>query len=86
MCACNTWFVIAFCSKLEQEFADSWSLLRGRGSVDCVRVYLTVVRKWSYFGARIFSARVSIELCESVFVEQLFSEISVLSSDLNVAL
>jgi len=45
-------------SKLEQEFADSWSLLRGRGSVDCVRVYLTVVRKWSYFGARTFSARV----------------------------
>jgi len=47
------------CSKLEQEFADSWSLLRGHGSVDCVRVYLMVVRKWSYFGARTFPARVS---------------------------
>ena len=56
MCA---WFVIA-CSKLEQEFADSWSMLRGRGSVDCVRVYLTVVRKWPYFGARMFSACVSV--------------------------
>jgi len=58
--------VLFVCSKLEQEFADSWSLLRGRGSVDCVRVYLTVVRKWSYFGARTFSARVSRLLLFSV--------------------
>jgi len=48
--------LLLICSKLEQEFADSWSMLRGRGSVDCVRVYLTVVRKWPYFGARTFSA------------------------------
>jgi len=65
MYASNTWYTLVVCSKLEQEFADSWSLLRGRGSVDCVRVYLTVVRKWSYFGARMFAARVSTDLCES---------------------
>jgi len=79
MHACNTWFVMAFCSKLEQEFADSWSLLRGRGSVDCVRVYLTVVRKWSYFGARTFSARVSLELCESFVTNDSLPEISLLA-------
>ena len=59
MRAHNSWFVV-FYSKLEQEFADSWSLLRGKGSVDCVRVYLTVVRKWTYFGSKTFSASVSI--------------------------
>ncbi|KAG9344565.1 hypothetical protein JZ751_011236 [Albula glossodonta] len=31
--------------------------LRGRGSSDCIRIYLTVARKWPFFGAKLFAAK-----------------------------
>ncbi|KAG7247446.1 hypothetical protein CRUP_033702, partial [Coryphaenoides rupestris] len=30
--------------------------LRGRSSPECVRIYLTVARKWPFFGAKLFEA------------------------------
>ena len=36
---------------------DKWVNLRGRSIQECVRIYLTVTRKWPYFGAKLFSAR-----------------------------
>uniref|UniRef100_A0A8C1A262 Pleckstrin homology, MyTH4 and FERM domain containing H2 n=1 Tax=Cyprinus carpio carpio TaxID=630221 RepID=A0A8C1A262_CYPCA len=36
-----------------------WASLRGRSSSECIRIYLTVARKWSFFGAKLFEAAVS---------------------------
>ena len=44
---------------IEQRIGEKWAALRGRTIQDCVRIYLTVARKWPYFGAKLFSARVS---------------------------
>uniref|UniRef100_A0A673FXF9 Pleckstrin homology domain-containing family H member 2-like n=1 Tax=Sinocyclocheilus rhinocerous TaxID=307959 RepID=A0A673FXF9_9TELE len=33
-----------------------WASLRGRSSSECIRIYLTVARKWSFFGAKLFEA------------------------------
>uniref|UniRef100_X2B6P0 PH domain-containing protein n=1 Tax=Capitella teleta TaxID=283909 RepID=X2B6P0_CAPTE len=38
---------------------EKWVALRAKNLQDCVRIYLTVVRKWPYFGAKLFSATVS---------------------------
>lgn len=34
---------------------ERWAALRGRGVTDCVRIYLTVVRKWPSCGSKLFS-------------------------------
>ena len=39
---------------------DKWIGHRGRSQQDCVRIYLTVARKWQFFGAKLFSARMKI--------------------------
>uniref|UniRef100_A0A1S4KKL1 PlekhH1, putative n=1 Tax=Ixodes scapularis TaxID=6945 RepID=A0A1S4KKL1_IXOSC len=36
---------------------ERWSALKGKPVFDCVRIYLNCVRKWSFCGARLFSAR-----------------------------
>ncbi|XP_059374013.1 pleckstrin homology domain-containing family H member 2-like [Carassius carassius] len=41
---------------LLQRLSTRWASLRGRGSSECVRIYLTVARKWSFFGAKLFEA------------------------------
>ena len=46
---------------LEQRVAEKWNALRGRSVQDCVRINLTVARKWPFFGAKLFSARVSLD-------------------------
>ena len=38
---------------------ERWSSLRGRSAQDCIRVYLAVVRKWQYCGAKLFQTKVS---------------------------
>lgn len=50
--------------------ADAWMLLRGKGSVDCVRVYLAVARKWAFFGAKLYATKVKTT---TVLQAQLFS-------------
>ncbi|XP_053568260.1 pleckstrin homology domain-containing family H member 2 [Bombina bombina] len=43
--------------QLNQRLATRWIALRGHNSSDCVRIYLTVARKWAYFGATLFAAK-----------------------------
>uniref|UniRef100_A0A4W4FE24 Pleckstrin homology domain containing, family H (with MyTH4 domain) member 2 n=1 Tax=Electrophorus electricus TaxID=8005 RepID=A0A4W4FE24_ELEEL len=42
--------------QLGQRLSVRWASLRGRGSSECVRIYLTVARKWPFFGAKLFEA------------------------------
>uniref|UniRef100_A0A1A7X1T9 Pleckstrin homology domain containing, family H (With MyTH4 domain) member 1 n=1 Tax=Iconisemion striatum TaxID=60296 RepID=A0A1A7X1T9_9TELE len=42
---------------LTECLATKWSLLRGCSASECVRIYLTVARKWPLFGAKLFSAK-----------------------------
>uniref|UniRef100_A0A667XPN1 Pleckstrin homology, MyTH4 and FERM domain containing H2 n=1 Tax=Myripristis murdjan TaxID=586833 RepID=A0A667XPN1_9TELE len=42
--------------QLLQRLSARWASLRGRSSAECVRIYLTVARKWPFFGAKLFEA------------------------------
>ncbi|XP_029316341.1 LOW QUALITY PROTEIN: pleckstrin homology domain-containing family H member 1 [Cottoperca gobio] len=42
---------------LTECLATKWSMLRGCSAPECVRIYLTVARKWPLFGAKLFSAK-----------------------------
>lgn len=48
----------SFFRQLYQRLSTRWMALRGRSGVDCVRIYLTVARKWPFFGAKLFFAKV----------------------------
>ncbi|XP_053315691.1 pleckstrin homology domain-containing family H member 2 [Spea bombifrons] len=43
--------------QLHQQLATRWMALRGHSGLDCVRIYLTVARKWAFFGATLFPAK-----------------------------
>ncbi|KAL7890262.1 hypothetical protein AOLI_G00025200 [Acnodon oligacanthus] len=43
-------------SQLGQRLSARWTSLRGRSTSECVRIYLTVARKWPFFGAKLFEA------------------------------
>ncbi|XP_051639068.1 pleckstrin homology domain-containing family H member 2 isoform X6 [Manacus candei] len=43
--------------QLCQRLSTRWMALRGHSAADCVRIYLTVARKWSFFGAKLFAAK-----------------------------
>nr|DBA27194.1 TPA: hypothetical protein GDO54_011362 [Pyxicephalus adspersus] len=43
--------------QLQQRLGSRWMALRGHSASDCVRIYLTVARKWAYFGATLFPAK-----------------------------
>ncbi|XP_034040743.1 pleckstrin homology domain-containing family H member 2 [Thalassophryne amazonica] len=42
--------------QLLQRLSTRWASLRGRSSTECIRIYLTVARKWPLFGATLFEA------------------------------
>uniref|UniRef100_A0A8C7TDF2 Pleckstrin homology domain containing, family H (with MyTH4 domain) member 1 n=1 Tax=Oncorhynchus mykiss TaxID=8022 RepID=A0A8C7TDF2_ONCMY len=42
---------------LSERLATKWSVLRGCSASECVRIYLTVARKWPLFGAKLFHAK-----------------------------
>ncbi|XP_064600082.1 pleckstrin homology domain-containing family H member 1-like isoform X2 [Liolophura sinensis] len=42
--------------QLTSTLIERWQALKGRGTQDCVRVYLTVARKWPFCGAKLFCA------------------------------
>ncbi|XP_003962303.1 pleckstrin homology domain-containing family H member 1 [Takifugu rubripes] len=42
---------------LAERLANKWSMLRGCSASECVRIYLTVARKWPLFGAKLYSAK-----------------------------
>ncbi|XP_054547125.1 pleckstrin homology domain-containing family H member 1 isoform X2 [Talpa occidentalis] len=37
--------------------ATKWAALQGCSSPECIRIYLTVARKWPFFGAKLFAAQ-----------------------------
>ncbi|XP_024084536.1 uncharacterized protein CG43867 isoform X3 [Cimex lectularius] len=43
--------------ELQSALQEKWMSLKGRGPLDCVRIYLTCTRKWPYFGASLFQAK-----------------------------
>ncbi|EGW03192.1 Pleckstrin-likey domain-containing family H member 2 [Cricetulus griseus] len=43
--------------QLYQRLSTRWMALRGHNAADCVRIYLTVARKWPFFGAKLFFAK-----------------------------
>ncbi|XP_064365659.1 pleckstrin homology domain-containing family H member 2 isoform X2 [Dromaius novaehollandiae] len=43
--------------QLCQRLSTRWMALRGHSAADCVRIYLSVARKWSFFGAKLFAAK-----------------------------
>ncbi|XP_067421523.1 pleckstrin homology domain-containing family H member 2 [Emydura macquarii macquarii] len=55
--------------QLRQRLSTRWMALRGHSAADCVRIYLTVARKWSFFGAKMFAAKpLTTSTFESSFV------------------
>ncbi|KNC25192.1 Uncharacterized protein FF38_08264, partial [Lucilia cuprina] len=42
---------------IQELLITKWILLKGRSTLDCVRIYLTCCRKWPYFGASLFQAK-----------------------------
>lgn len=46
--------------QLSERIATRWASLRGRCTSECVRIYLTVARKWPFFGAKLFEAEVKL--------------------------
>ncbi|XP_058238898.1 pleckstrin homology domain-containing family H member 2 isoform X1 [Hemibagrus wyckioides] len=42
--------------QLSERISARWASLRGRSTSECVRIYLTVARKWPFFGAKLFEA------------------------------
>ncbi|XP_023183788.1 pleckstrin homology domain-containing family H member 2 isoform X1 [Xiphophorus maculatus] len=51
--------------QLMQRLSARWASLKGRGSSECVRIYLTVARKWPFFGAKLFQAETTTPSPES---------------------
>ncbi|CAN7938127.1 unnamed protein product [Ixodes hexagonus] len=47
---------------------ERWSTLKGKAVVDCVRIYLNCVRKWSFCGARLFSARIKAKEQQTIWL------------------
>lgn len=43
--------------ELQEILVSKWTLLKGRATMDCVRIYLTCCRKWPYLGANLFQAK-----------------------------
>ncbi|XP_077395618.1 pleckstrin homology domain-containing family H member 1 isoform X2 [Festucalex cinctus] len=43
--------------ELSERLAAKWSTLCGCSAADCVRIYLTVARRWPLFGAKLFSVK-----------------------------
>uniref|UniRef100_A0A4W3J765 Pleckstrin homology domain containing, family H (with MyTH4 domain) member 1 n=1 Tax=Callorhinchus milii TaxID=7868 RepID=A0A4W3J765_CALMI len=43
--------------RLADRLATKWMVLRGCSGSDCLRIYLTVARKWPLFGAKLFTAK-----------------------------
>ncbi|XP_034672159.1 uncharacterized protein CG43867 isoform X10 [Drosophila subobscura] len=43
--------------EVQELLISKWMLLKGRSTLDCVRIYLTCCRKWPYFGACLFQAK-----------------------------
>uniref|UniRef100_A0A8C3LK34 Pleckstrin homology, MyTH4 and FERM domain containing H1 n=1 Tax=Chrysolophus pictus TaxID=9089 RepID=A0A8C3LK34_CHRPC len=45
--------------QLAERLATKWMVLQGCSPPECVRIYLTVARKWPLFGTKLFAAKVT---------------------------
>ncbi|KAL1783830.1 pleckstrin-likey domain-containing family H member 2 [Sigmodon hispidus] len=55
--------------QLYQRLSTRWMALRGHSAADCVRIYLTVARKWPFFGAKLFLAKpIAPSSSDNIFV------------------
>lgn len=45
--------------QLADRLATKWMVLQGCSPPECVRIYLTVARKWPLFGTKMFAAKVT---------------------------
>lgn len=43
--------------EIQELLITKWMLLKGRSTLDCIRIYLTCCRKWPFFGASLFQAK-----------------------------
>ncbi|XP_055387126.1 uncharacterized protein CG43867-like [Condylostylus longicornis] len=43
--------------EIQELLISKWILLKGRSTIDCVRIYLTCCRKWPFFRASLFQAK-----------------------------
>uniref|UniRef100_A0A8C3SF64 Pleckstrin homology, MyTH4 and FERM domain containing H1 n=1 Tax=Chelydra serpentina TaxID=8475 RepID=A0A8C3SF64_CHESE len=43
--------------RLADRLATKWMVLQGCSPLECIRIYLTVARKWPFFGAKVFAAK-----------------------------
>ncbi|XP_026299266.1 uncharacterized protein CG43867 isoform X5 [Apis mellifera] len=43
--------------ELQEKLQEKWLALKGRSVLDCVRIYLTCTRKWPFFGATLYQAK-----------------------------
>ncbi|KAJ8688183.1 hypothetical protein QAD02_023978 [Eretmocerus hayati] len=43
--------------ELQERLQEKWQSLKGRSILDCVRIYLTCTRKWTFFGATLYQAK-----------------------------
>uniref|UniRef100_A0A4X2LYK2 Pleckstrin homology, MyTH4 and FERM domain containing H1 n=1 Tax=Vombatus ursinus TaxID=29139 RepID=A0A4X2LYK2_VOMUR len=55
---------------LADTLASKWTTLQGCSSTECIRIYLTVARKWSLFGAKLFAKVPSGALIPAFFPQQ----------------
>ncbi|CAH0561141.1 unnamed protein product [Brassicogethes aeneus] len=44
-------------AEIQGKLLAKWRALKGRTQLDCVRIYLTCTRKWPFFGATLFQAK-----------------------------
>ena len=63
--ATETWHPVSLSVQtrhLADQLTTKWAALQGCSSPECVRIYLTVARKWPLFGAKLFAAQVSVSI------------------------
>lgn len=48
--------------ELQDRLQEKWISLKGRNVLDCVRIYLTCTRKWPFFGATLYQAKVNCKI------------------------
>ncbi|KAJ8045683.1 Pleckstrin-likey domain-containing family H member 2 [Holothuria leucospilota] len=64
----------SLCDKLEEK----WSALKHKASVECIKIFMNVCRRWQFFGAKLFSAKYKTEEATKVWLAVQDSGISFL--------
>ncbi|XP_058805864.1 uncharacterized protein CG43867 isoform X3 [Phymastichus coffea] len=54
--------------ELQEKLQEKWMSLKGRNILDCVRIYLTCTRKWPFFGATLYQAKLKQSESTTVWI------------------